>query len=516
MSLTPLAHTDVPIRNERLREHWRKVAPLLLSLVVGLCVLALPLPAQAGPGGEVISLSQQGRAVFAVTALCIVLWVTEALPFAATALLVFALLPLTGAYAGTVPQRLARLLADSVGSPVVAFLFGVMLLGVAVNRSGLGLRVARIILRLSAGKPRRVLFGFVTVSAVLGMWITPVATASIMVPLAVGLLTRMNCLPGHSRFGKALLMAVTWGSLSGGIATPAGTTSNPIVIDFLRNLAEIEIGFLNWMRVGLPAVALLIPCAWLLLVWLFPPEIERCELSLASSSVRSVHAPDGSCPETGQGAVPATSNDAAHQADDSSDKQIRIALLLVVAVTVWIAAPPGWITWSALLFSTLVFLPGIGLLRWQEAERDVSWGTLLVVAAGIAIGTATYQSGLARYLSHLLFARMLITLPAFWRPAALSWATALLHAVFSSNTVTGSIIAPLLIPLAQDLHLGVWHTLAPAAYSVSLAFLLVTETPTSLIAYQAGYFSARDYVRAGLPLTLVAGLVLAFVLWGTG
>jgi sodium-dependent dicarboxylate transporter 2/3/5 len=142
----------------------------------------------------------------------------------------------------------------------------------------------------------------------------------------------------------------------------------------------------------------------------------------------------------------------------------------------------------------------------------VGWGTFLVVAAGIAIGGAAYQSGLARYLAHLLFAQMLIVLPPFGRRIALSWATSLLHALFASNTVTGSIVAPLLIPLAQELGLDVWRTMAPSAYTISLAFLLISESPCSLIAYQTGYFSARDFTRAGFLFTLVIGPVLAVVL----
>lgn len=448
--------------------------------VVGLGMLILPLPAQTGHAGELIALTGQGRAVLAVTAVCIWLWVTEALPFAITAIMAFLLLALSGVYSGTVPQQLTAAIAEGVGSPVVAFLLGVMLFGVAVNQSGLGLRAVEVILRLSQGNPRLVLLGFIAVSALLGMWITPVATATIVTPMAVELLARMGVSPGRSNFGKALLLGAVWGSLIGGIATPAGTTSNPIVMEFLHKLAGVEIGFLCWMRVGLPLLALLIPCAWLLLLWLFPVEITRCEAPAAGAT--------------------------AH------DAQMRVILLLAVAIVVWTVLPPAWVTWSTLLLGLTLFLPRLGFLRWQEAERGVAWGALLVVAAGVALGMAAYRSGVARYLAHALFARPLVALPPFWRRAALSWATALLHAVFSSNTVTGSIVAPLLIPLAQDLGLDVWQTVAPAAYSVSLAFLVVSETPTSLIAYQSGYFSAGDYARAGIPMTLVAGLVLAIVL----
>jgi len=476
-----------PFHNVSLKAEQVRGIKLLVSVVAALCVFKLPLPSLVGSDGGAIFLSSQGRSVFAVAMLCIALWVTEALPFAATALLAFVFLPLTGCYPGTLPEQVTRLLRDSLANPVIPFILGVMLLGVAVRRSGLSLRMARIILRFSGGKVRLVLLGFMVTAAFLGMWITPLASASIMVPVAAGLLARMECRPGQSRFGKSLLIGVIWGSLSGGIATPAGATPNLIVMGFLRDLAGIEIRFLDWMRVGVPALAFLLPCAWLILMRLFPPEMERFEVS-------------------------STLGEMTTQLAASQGNQLRAALLLVTAVMAWILAPAGWSAWSALVFSALLFTPYIGFLRWQDAEREVGWGTFLVVAAGIAIGGAAYQSGLARYLAHLLFAQMLTVLPPFGRRIALSWATSLLHALFASNTVTGSIVAPLLIPLAQELGLDVWRTMAPSAYTISLAFLLISESPCSLIAYQTGYFSARDFTRAGFLFTLVIGPVLAVVL----
>ena len=96
-------------------------------------------------------------------------------------------------------------------------------------------------------------------------------------------------------------------------------------------------------------------------------------------------------------------------------------------------------------------------------------------------------------------------------------AVAALHLLFSSNTVTGSIIIPILIALAQDLGLDVWTVAAPAAFTSSLAFILVTETPTNVVPYSAGYFSIRDMAKSGVWMTLAAALclTLAVVVVGT-
>jgi len=81
-----------------------------------------------------------------------------------------------------------------------------------------------------------------------------------------------------------------------------------------------------------------------------------------------------------------------------------------------------------------------------------------------------------------------------------------LHLLFSSNTVTGSIIIPILIALSQDLGLDVWTLAAPAAFTSSLAFILVTESPTNVVPYSAGFFSIRDMAKSGIWMTLAAAV----------
>ena len=81
------------------------------------------------------------------------------------------------------------------------------------------------------------------------------------------------------------------------------------------------------------------------------------------------------------------------------------------------------------------------------------------------------------------------------RPFVIVLAVAGLHLLFSSNTVTASIIIPILVALATDLHLDPWTTVAPAAFTSSLAFILVSEGPTTIIPYSSGYFSIRTWRR---------------------
>jgi sodium-dependent dicarboxylate transporter 2/3/5 len=84
--------------------------------------------------------------------------------------------------------------------------------------------------------------------------------------------------------------------------------------------------------------------------------------------------------------------------------------------------------------------------------------------------------------------------------------------MFSSNTVTATIIVPILIALATDLGLDTWSLVAPAAFTSSLAFILVSEGPTTIIPHASGYFSIKDMAKAGILMTIAAAACVAIAL----
>ena len=125
--------------------------------------------------------------------------------------------------------------------------------------------------------------------------------------------------------------------------------------------------------------------------------------------------------------------------------------------------------------------------------------------AGLSLGLMIFNTGAARWVAHVLLGNIGLV-PALLLPFVVVIGVALLHLLFSSNTVTGSIIIPILIALAQDLGIDPWAIAAPAAFTSSLAFVLVTESPTNVIPYAAGYFSVRDMAKVGVWMTLVAAM----------
>jgi len=198
-----------------------------------------------------------------------------------------------------------------------------------------------------------------------------------------------------------------------------------------------------------------------------------------------------------------------------SAKEKWTLVIFILTIGTWLTSPllknitNGYIDLPmqavALAGALLLFLPGVEAVSWKEAQADVDWGGIILICAGISLGMVVYKTGAARWLSWMLLGPV-ISLPGALKVFVIVLVVSLLHLALSSNTVTGTIIIPLLIALATDMNMNPWIICAPAAFSSSLAFILITETPTNVIPYSSGYFSIKDMAVAGVIMTFAAAL----------
>lgn len=466
------------------RHVWTFIGAVALMLLVDF----LPPPPLLEGGEQLIALTTAGKASLGILAFAVTLWVTETIPFPITALFVILLIPAFGI------KEFQSVVRTGFGDPIIVFFIGVLLLSAAFTQSGLGTRLAYYIVLKAGNRTDKILLGFLFVGAMMSMWITDMAVAAIMFPLGVGLLKEAGLKPLQSNFGRALMISCAYGPLIGGISTPAGTGANPVAIRYLYQLAQVDISFLTWMSLGLPATLMMIPIGWLILLKIFPLEMEN--LPLENSQEKTNLKTQGSL----------------------STDETKTLVIFFLTISLWLLGPfinkitngvvhlP--IEAVALLGGLSVFLPTVKILSWKEAERNINWGGILLIVAGISLGMTLYETGAARWLAWLLMGHI-SAIHFVILPFVIVIAVALLHLMFSSNTVTGTIIIPILIALAHDLKLDPWIIVGPAAFSSSLAFILVTEGPTTVIPYASGYFSIRDMAKAGIWMTLAAAVCVS-------
>ena len=470
----------------------------LLALGIGIMLVlhympveVMPEAAPVGQGTEAVKLTPAGKDAIAVLVLAILLWVSEALPFPVTALLIFLTAPALGV------ASFREVVELGLGSRVIVFFIGVLLMAAAITHSGVGTRITFFILRHVGTSTRGVIFGFLAVSAFLAMWTTTLGGAAMSTPLALGILQRMRLKPLKSNFGRGLMIACAWGACIGGVATPAGSGPNPLAIGYLAESAGIEISFLDWMKYGVPAMLLMLPVGWYILIKVFPPEVDRLPVTVEQIE-REVK-----------------------QLGPWSLREVYTCIVFGITVSLWVLTPlirsltEGRVSLSthsvALLGGVLLFLPKGAVFRWKDVQKEIDWGGVVLIAGALCIGRLLDKTGAADWLARILLGKLSVVPPLLRVPAVIL-AVHVLHLAFASNTVTGTVIIPLLVALSKDLNINPWIICGPAAFTCSQAFILVTETPTNVIPYSTGYFKIGDMAKAGIVMTLAATICLSIVM----
>jgi sodium-dependent dicarboxylate transporter 2/3/5 len=470
----------------------KKLGYFSLASLIMIVMMIIPLPDSVRNAGKGV-LTQEGQIAMGLLLFCLILWMTEAIPFHITGMLGVVLLAVFRV------DTFKNIVSVGFGNHIIAFFIGVLILSAFITKSGLGKRISVYLLSRTGNSTAMIIFGFMLVGALLSMWITNMAVAAMLLPLGVAILEEEGCIRLKSNFGKALMIASVWGPLIGGIGTPAGAGPNPIAIGFLKEIAGVDLSFTQWMMYGVPAVILLLPVGWILLMLFFKPEIKH--LNKSREELR-------------------------HEFDNyppmSREEKLTLVIFLITVV-LWLTS--GFLgkllgisiptSMPVLFTATLFFFPGVTSLKWKDIEEDVSWSGIILVVSGISIGMMLYQSGAAGWLSFVLLGGI-GSLSPLLRVGAIVLIVMILKVALSSNSVTATIVIPIMIALADNLGFDALSITLPASITASLAFILVTSSPTNVIPYSAGFFSIRDFAKSGIIMTLFTTVIVSLVIYTVG
>ncbi len=399
-------------------------------------------------------------------------WITEALPLAITSLLI----PVIGCFLGLAGVKEAF---SSFAHPIIFLFFGGFALATALSKYSLDKFIAYKIVSLSKGSFIITSFLLFIATALVSMWISNTSTTAMMLPLALGLL---GTLPNpEDRIKNFLLLGIAYSSSVGGIGTLVGSPPNGITA------AELGWGFSDWLKVGLPTVAVLLPLLFLVLYLYFKPrgnrkiQIEEFKLKFTKE---------------------------------------RKLLLLTFTLTVL-----GWLfskKLSTLLaigkyFDALVAVMAVvalfalKLVNWKEIEEGTDWGTLYLFGGGITLSHFLKTSGASKFLANW-FINLTSGLPVI-----LLVFSVVLFMIFltelMSNTATAAIFVPILITAANNLNLPPQTLAIPAGIAASCAFMLPVATPPNAIVYGTGMVKRSSMLKVGLILNLTFSIAISLVIY---
>jgi sodium-dependent dicarboxylate transporter 2/3/5 len=416
----------------------------------------------------------------AVTAWCALWWIFEPVSAPVTALLPLALFPTLGVLD-------AKQVAQSYGSELVLLLAGGFMLSRALERSGAHRRLALAMVRAFGGRSgRSLLYGFIAAGGVISMWISNTATTLMLLPVALAILETYP----DRRLHAPLVLAIAYAASIGGLGTPIGTPPNLVFMQVYEQTTGTRYGFLDWMKVGVPLIAIFLP----LMGWWLGRHLKD--------------SPAAVLPPLGRW----------HAAE------VRVLLVFALTAVLWITRTEPYGGWSALLalpgandasvallaVVALCLIPdgrGGRLLDWETAEK-VPWGALVLFGGGIALATAFQSTGLSEALAQRLTGLSGLPLPLLLFGIV---AGVTMLSEIASNTATAVLLMPILAATADAVGADPALFMFPAVLAASVGFMLPVATAPNAIAYGSGFITGRDMLREGFVLDLIGIAVLSGV-----
>ncbi|HKJ10856.1 MAG TPA: SLC13 family permease [Ornithinimicrobium sp.] len=487
------------------------------ALGVGLALLVYVVLAGA-------ELSADARVVAAVAILMATWWVTEAIPLSATALLPIILLP-----------SLTELTIDDAtvpyANPIVFLFLGGFLIAIAMQKWDLHRRIALLTLRRVGTHPRRIILGMMISTAFLSMWVSNTATTLMMLPIAISVLALVVENASHQGedggedlrsqmeegkgvtdvvddtdvriFGVALVLSIAWSASIGGLGTLLGSPPNAIVAGYISDELDKEVGFLEWMMLGVPLLVTFLIIAWLLITRVLYRfhideipggremiDSEISELGPMSQGEKIVLAVFGGAAFlwivpgllAGIGSI----GEALPWLDSFNDTVIAISAGII-----------------------LFLLPGDKegrmALEWEDAEKGLPWGVLLLFGGGLSLAAAVAATGLDEWFGEQVSG--LEALPIVLLLAAVVTIVLLLTEM-TSNTATAATFIPVLGGVAIGIGVDPTTLLIPAALAATCAFMLPVGTPPNAIVFGSGAVTIGEMARGGAVLNVVGILLV--------
>ncbi|QDV16394.1 Sodium-dependent dicarboxylate transporter SdcS [Gimesia panareensis] len=490
----------------------------LFSLIAFVVILNLPTP-------EDMSASAQRLA--AVTVLMAILWMTQALPIAATSLIPLFAFPLFGI------QNPAEVSQSYINQNIFLYMGG-FIIALGIEKWGVHRRIALHTINVVGSSPRRVVLGFLFATGFLSMWISNTASTLLMLPIGmaiIGSMTELSLFDSDvdsakaiRHFSVALLLGIAYSASIGGVTTLIGTPTNiafqQIWLSQFPQGPQLSAG--EWMIMVVPFGVTFILITWLVLCWKMP------HLSSSKGSSRNI----------------------IHEQIQKLGQPTRaeVLMLIVFATTaiLWVTRKPlifgewkllgGWeqlpihflIKWGipaekasswvhdstvAMGMAILMFaIPACKsedgkteyLMDWDTAER-LPWGVLLLIGGGFAIAGAFKTTALSNWVGHE-FSQLIAGWPA-WALVLAACLMLTFLTEFTSNIATVNTVLPILAAAAISLEIDPRLIMIPAAISASCAFTMPIATPPNAIVFASGKIKMSDMLTYGIILNLI-GVVL--------
>jgi len=436
----------------------------IYAIIIGLILILLPHPK---------GLSDQAYTSIVILITALILIIKEPIPLPAIAIYIL----LTQIYGGI---DSADGIAKAFMNDAVFFIMGSLMLAVVIIRQGWDSRIALGILKITGNKTSNIVFGFLSISAILSSFIGEHTVAAIMLPIGMTLIRFTSSdTEKVKNLAAAILFSIAYGCLIGSAGTPSGGGRNVIMINYF-NQSGLSISYFEWMIKIYPFVIIQIPIVAWIIINTFKPEYKILDSSIRKLVIKVAK---------------------------SRSMTGRNTVTVIIFILVFL----GWIFFSERFGLGTIALTGVflyilgGFVRWNDLSRHTHWGVIILFGATISLGTSIRSTGAALWLADqviMLFGSMMDTFPFFSDLIVIMITTAMANILSSSATV--AVLGPITMNLIPDMmHIGL-----VTAVSSAFGYFTAVAAPACTIVYSSGMIKASDFVRLGARIGLVSILLL--------
>ncbi|WP_116893343.1 DASS family sodium-coupled anion symporter [Pseudomonas syringae] len=462
---------------------------LIVASVALIIILLLPGPEQ---------LPVAGFRTLAILVFAVIVWITEAVSYEASAIMITALMAIL---IGTAPtmQNPLQTYGSSAGismalsgsaNPALALVVGALFIAPAMTHTGLDKRIALVTLTKVGASTRRILFGAMVVIVLLSL-VVPSATArsACVVPIMIGVITAFG-VAKRSNIAVGIMIIVAQGTSIWNIGIQTAAAQNLLTIGFMEKMLGQRVSWIDWLIAGAPWAVIMSVVLIMLVLKLLPPESDTVPGGM--SAVKQNLAALG----------PMTA------------AQRRLGIVSLFLLMAWATegrCHPFDTTSTTYVGLVILLLPRFGVMTWKDVQARIPWGTVIVFGVGISLGSALLTTQAGQWLGGQVVDHTgLDRIGSLGVFAILGAFLIMIHLGFASATALTSALLPILIAVLVTLpggfsRIGMTMLLG---FAVSFGFIFPINAPQNMVCLGTDTFNPKQFAQVGICVTVIGYLLL--------
>lgn len=478
---------------------------VIVSFAVLIAINLIPAPDD---------LSDIGLRALSILAFAVIMWVTEAVKYPVSAVMIATLMIVLLGFSpvGELGETLGD--ADLSGSDMlgtsnalslafvgfstsaVALVAAALFLASAMQITNLHKRMALYVLKVVGNKTNAIVLGTIMVAVILAFFVpSATARAGAVIPILIGMVAAFG-LTKQSKLATLLVITAVQAVSIWNVGIKTAAAQNLVAIGFINEAMGQDVSWIEWFIYAAPWSILMSIVLYFTMTRLFKSETSEIEggREMIQQEIEKL------------GPI--------------KPSEIRLIIIAGLLLAMWSTEGilhPFDSASVTLIALALMLAPKLGVFTWKQVEGTINWGTIIVFAIGISLGTVLLRTGAAQWLSDVTFGAMgLQSMPLLAVIALVSIFNILIHLGFASATSLASALIPVFIALTTTLGLGESSLgfVLIQQFVICFGFLLPVSAPQNMLAYGTDTFTVQDLLKSGIVLTIV-GYILVLILSAT-